>query len=806
MRDLLSQLRFSLRLLRKGPTTTALAVLALALGIGMTAAMYSLVYTMVLKDLPFEDAHRLYHLERSQLSHGFRSLEVTQHDFLDWQQQQTSFDELAAFDTDSLNLSGGDRTERYSAALVTPNFFRLMRVEPILGRDFIAADAEPGAPDVALLGYHLWRTRYGGTAEVLGSSIRVDGVPTTVIGIMPEDFEFPLRESLWTPFKFQTPELERGTGRTMEVIGRLAEGRTLARAREELSSIAGRLAVQFPDSNEGVDAVIKPYKEEFVDEGIRTLLWVMLGAVSLVLLIACANVANLLLARASARSKELAIRSALGSSRRRVVLQLLADSLLIALMGGVLGIGVLRACIAWLNRVIAVLEPPFWFLIEIDAGILAFVFSIALASAVLAGLFPALHATRANLNDILTDSARGGSSLRLGVLSRSLVVLEIAFATALLLCAGLTIRTVINLQNLELAFDPEGIQVARIYPAESAVPDDAEELELFYRRLLQNLEARPEVATASLGSSVPTNGALRARYAVDGEVFPEEEAMPRSRLFRVTPDYFDTFAIPAQQGRLLDPRDTADSLPVALVNRSFAQREWPGESPVGRRVRFGRSEENPWRTVVGVVPDQLVNVQDENADLAGVYLPFVQSPQRGMAVVLNGRNGTRNLSRIISEELARLAPDESPYRVQTMPELLELNTFQNRVLGIIFSAFAVAALLLTAIGLYGVMAFAVGQRTQEIGVRMAFGARRGQILGLVLRQGLSQTLLGLSMGWALAYVLARFLSIALYQVSPSDPPSYAGTTLLLGSIAMIACAVPARRAAGLNPVAALREN
>ncbi|MCB1037035.1 MAG: FtsX-like permease family protein, partial [Acidobacteria bacterium] len=514
----------------------------------------------------------------------------------------------------------------------------------------------------------------------------------------------------------------------------------------------------------------------------------------------------LLLARASSRSKELAIRSALGSSRGRVVLQLLADSLLIALIGGVLGIVVLRACIAWLNSVLAVLDPPFWFYIEIDAGILAFVFAVALASAVVAGLFPALQATRANLNEILSDSARGGTSLRLGMLSRSLVVLEITFATALLLCAGLTIRTVINLQNLDLAFDPEGIQTARIYPAESVVSSDGGEVGLFYRRLLEGLEARPEVAWASLGSSVPTNGAGRARYAVDGEVFPDEETMPRARFFTVTPGYFNTFHIPALEGRLLDARDTAEGLPVALVNHSLAEREWPGESAVGRRIRFGRGEGDPWHTVVGVVPDQLLNLQDQDTDLSGAYLPFVQSPQRGMAVVLEGRGGTQSLNRAVSEELARLAPDESPYSVLTMSELLDRNTFQNRVLGIIFSAFAGAAVLLTGIGLYGVMAFAVGQRTQEIGVRMAFGARRGQILGLVLRQGLRQTLLGLAMGWVLAYGLARLLSIALYQVAPSDPPSYLGTTLLLGSIAMLACAVPARRAAGMDPVRALREN
>ncbi|MCB1034389.1 MAG: ABC transporter permease, partial [Acidobacteria bacterium] len=282
MRDLLSQLRFSLRLLRKGPTTTVLAVLALALGIGMTAAMYSLIYTLVLKDLPFEEADRLYHLERTLLSQGIGSMEVSQHDFLDWQEQQSTFDELAAFAMDSLNLSGGERTERYSSALVTPNFFHLIRVRPILGRDFVAADAEPGAPEVALLGYHLWQTRYSGSEEVLGSSIRVDGVPTTVIGIMPEDFRFPLRESLWIPFKFQTHQLERGEGRTLEVFGRLGKGRTLAQAREEMSNIAGVLAVEYPESNEGVDALIKPYKEEFVGQGTLTILWVMLGAVSLV--------------------------------------------------------------------------------------------------------------------------------------------------------------------------------------------------------------------------------------------------------------------------------------------------------------------------------------------------------------------------------------------------------------------------------------------------------------------------------------------------------------------------------------------
>ncbi|MCH9649607.1 MAG: ABC transporter permease [Deltaproteobacteria bacterium] len=808
MQDLLASLRFSIRLLRRNGLTTTLAVLALALGIGLTAAMYSVIYALVIKDLPFEGGDRLYYLGRSHLALGIESMEVTQHDFADWQRQQTAFEDIAGFSFTSVNLVVDERPVLFPTSEITPNFLRLLRVQPVLGRDFEEADAEPGAPDVLLLSYDLWQSLYRGQESAIGSNIEVGGSPMTIIGVMPERFEFPKQQSLWLPLRLRPQGLPRSQARAFNVIGRLAPSHSADQAREELSGIAARLAQQYPETNKGVDSLVQPYKEKFVDKTTRSLLWVMLGAVSLVLLIACVNVANLLLARASARSKELAIRSALGSSRERVIFQLLADSLLIAAIGGALGLGVLQGCIGWLNRLIATLQPPFWFHLQIDAGILTFVVAIALASALVAGLLPALQATRPNLNEILNDSAQGGSSLRLGVLSRSLLVFEIALATALLLCAGLTIRTLVNLQDFTFKFDSEKIYTADIWPSGETIPND--ELGVFYRRLLENLEARQEVERASLGTSLPTNWAPVAPYAVDGEIFPTLNAMPRANFFRVTPGYLESFRIVPQEGRLFDVRDSPESRSVALVNLSFAAREWPGQSPIGRIVRFGSEDKDHWRTVVGVVPDQPINDLDHHIDrdldLSGIYVPFAQSPQRGMTVVLSTKSGARNLEQLVRDELAPLTPYDAPYNLRTMQDILDLNTFQNRILSIIFSAFAIAAALLTAIGLYGVMAFAVGQRTQEIGIRMAYGARRRQVLGLVLRQGLRQTLLGLSLGWILAYTLARLMSVVLYQVSPFDLASYTTTTLLLGLIALLACLIPARRAATLDPVQALRDS
>ncbi|MCH9649606.1 MAG: ABC transporter permease [Deltaproteobacteria bacterium] len=804
MRSLLTNLRFSFRLLLKSPTTTGLAILALALGLGLTAAMYSLIYTLSIKDLPFEDGHRLLHLERSNPSRGIHSMEVTQHDFVDWRAQQQSFEDLVAFRTTAFNLSGGERPERYQGGIITPNFLDQLRVQPVLGRDFTNSDAEPGAADVALLSHTLWQTRYGGTEDILAKVIKVNGTPTTVVGILPVGFEFPLREQLWIPLKIDIQEVERGEGRTLEVFGRLAPNRSLEQARAEIATIAKRLDETYPESNEGVTSLIKPYKDEFVGAETQKILWIMLAAVSLVLLIACANVANLLLARASSRAKELAIRSALGASRKAAVFQLLTDSFLIALLGGGLSIFVLGGSITWLNRVMKPLQPPFWYYIEFDGALLFFVFSIALASAIFAGLIPALRATRGNLNETLADSSRGGGSLRMGRLSKALVIGEIAMASALLLCAGLTIRTVVNLQDLDFSFEPERVLTAQLSLSAENYPEEVD-YESFYRDLTANLNAHPRVEVAAIGSALPTNRTPRARYALDEETYPDPQDMPLSKFYRVSPGYFTILGIASLEGRLLSEADHADSLPVVVVNRSFAQREWPQESALGHRIRF-RGDDELWYTIVGVIPDQYVDQMDPLANTKGVYLPYSHSSSRHMFLALSGSGDTKTLTAILRQEVARLDSDEALAQIYTMQEVIELNTFQNQILGTMFSVFAGAALLLTAIGLYGVMAFAVGQRTQEIGVRMAFGAQRRQVVQMVLRQGLRQTAIGLAFGLVLAYFLARGLVLVLYGVSPGDIGSYVLTALVLTAVALIACAVPARRAAALDPVKALRQS
>ncbi len=797
-------LRYSLRILLKNPGTSLAAILALALGIGLTTAMFTLIYALILKPLPFEDGERLIHLESSNLAQGISSQEATQHDFEDWRRRQTSFEDLAAFEIININLSDGQRPERFQGAAISPNFLELLRVRPTLGRGFAARDAEEGAPKVALLSDKVWHTRYGSDPKIVGSSVRVDGRPTEVVGVLPPGFSFPLSQEIWLPLHLQTSTLQRGEGTTLEVFGLLKEGVSLSEARAEMSSIATSLAAQYPQSNEGVGSVIKPYKKEFTDDQTMALVWTMFGAVILVLLIACANVANLLLARASGRTKELAIRSALGASRKKAIFQLLADSVWIAFFGGILGLAVAQWCIGWLNGVISQMTTPFWLMLGLDARILGFVALVALISAVLAGLLPAIQATRTGLSEILADANRGSSSRHMGRLSRILVIAEIAFSCGLLIAAGLTIRTVVTLSDLDFGFAPQEVLTARIALSDETYSQDEQRLS-FYRSLEAGLRRRSEVSQFGFVTSLPTHWAYQSSVEIEGEAYTDEKRHPRIRFFVADPGYFETFNVRPLNGRLLQASDRQDTLPVTVITESMARRFWPGQTPLGQRIRLPEGEESPWRTVVGVVPDPFMNAMNQG-DSSAAFLPLLQNLRQNISIAVTGTTGLEGLSAALRQEMATVDPDEPIFFVESMRDVVQKTTFQYQILGTMFSAFAAAALLLAAVGLYGVMAFAVGQRTQEIGVRMAFGARREQVLGMVIRNGLLQAAIGVGFGLILALFLGQALKSALYNVSSTDPFSFLVPPLALTCIAFLACLLPARRAAALDPVKALRQS
>ena len=803
MDELFQTLRFSVRSLRRSPALSAISILALALGIGLTTAMYSIVHG-ALADLPIEDADRVMHLERNQPSEGIDSMEVTIHDFLDWRERQRSFEPLAGFYTGTANLVGDDgQPERYEGAFMTANAFEALRAKPELGRTFQPGEDSPAAAPVVILGHDVWRNRFRGDPEVLGRAIRINGEPMTVVGVMPEGFRFPILQDLWLPLRIDTATLERGEGETLEVYGRLRPGSTLEGARTEMQGIAEQLATAFPDTNEGIGAVVKPYTLEYIGEEAVALLYTMLIAVLGVLLIACANVTNLLLARTALRSREVAVRTTLGAGRLRVVAGVLAEALVLAVVGAVLGLGLAVAGVGLFERAMVKAQPPYWLEFGVDLQVGGFVIAATLLATLLSGLLPALQASGARVGEVLKDESRGASSFRLGRLARGLVVAEIALACGLLVATGLMIKSVVHLRTLDYGFRTEGVFTARIGLFESDYPDPAERVR-FFERLQEDLEARPEVRAVGLTSALPVLGAGMNRFAVAGQGYERDQDLPLAREVTVTPGLFETFEVRPLDGRLFGRFDRPGTQPVAIVNRPFAERFFAGESAVGQRIRLGGLDsEEPWRTIVGVVPDMALG-GPENEDPEGVYLPLAQGEPRFISVAARAQGDPMALAPTVREAVGELDPYLPIYFVQTMEQAVRLEMWFVDVFGAIFAVFGLAGLVLAVVGLYGVMAFSVQRRTQEVGIRMALGADGRNIFALLVKQGAVQLALGTVAGVGLALALARGIRILLYRVEPWDPSIFAAIVAVILVTGFVATLLPARRAVAVHPAVALR--
>ncbi len=806
MGSLLSDFRYSLRMLAKTPGNTAVSVIALALGIGLTTTVFSISYGAIHRGLPFDEPHRLMWLERNNLAEDIQSMGVPVHDFLDWRAQQTSFENLGAFYNGTVNVSGLEgRPERFEGAFMFEGGLDMLRVPPLLGRLFVEGENQPGTPHVAILGYNLWQNHFGGDPDIIGHTVRMNGEVTTIVGVMPEGFLFPINHELWVPYRQNPAEMERGEGSWLGVFGRLRDDVSRDAAQAEFSTIVQRLAMEYPETNEGVGAVIKPYTDEFVGSEVTGLLYTMLAAVFLVLVIACVNVANLLLARVSVRGKELAIRSALGAGRLRIVAQFLSETFTLAAVGTGLGLVIAWVGVRLLDNAMAQAEPPFWMDFQIDGAVLLFAIALALVAAVLAGILPALKASGAKVNEILKDESRGTSSLRMGKLSKGLVVAEIALSCGLLVGAGLTVKSIVNLRNIDFGFATEEVLTARVGLFVTDYPDETARLN-FFDELKARLDAQPGVAKSSLSSGLPTTGrGGRTRFAVEGETYEADRDYPLARRIIATPGHFETYAVSILQGRDFGTQDTRDNLPVVLVNQPFAERYFPGESPIGRRVRLGDSEsEEPWLTIVGVVPDMYLD-PPENEEPEGIYVPLSQNDARFLSISVRAAGGdAAALGPLVRDEVMAIDADLPIYWVDTLAALVEQNTWYIRVFGLLFMVFGGVALFLGAVGLYGVMAFAVSRRTQEIGVRMALGAQASDVLKLVLRQGMLQLGIGLFLGLGIAALLSRGLEIILFEVEPWDPVIFFLISLVLFVVGMLATYVPARRATLVDPVQALR--
>ncbi len=804
MTGLLGDLRYAARMLRKHPALAGVSILTLALGIGLTAVMFSIVNGALIRGLPVEEPHEIVHLERTNLEAGIESMNVPIHDFEDWRSGQRSFDDLAAYYTGTMNVSGEERAERYDGAFITPSAFTILGASALRGRLFEESDARPAAAGVVLLSYATWRDHFALAEDVLGRGLRVNGEPMTVVGVMPEHFLFPVDQELWAPLRLDALTLPRGEGNMLEVFGRLRDGVTYDQALQDINTIASRLAIDYPETNEGVSAKIQPFTHEFVGDEAKGLLLTMLGAVFLVLIIACANVANLLLSRAALRGKEVAVRTAHGASRSRVIRQMLVEALVLALAGGAVGLVIAMVGIRAFNSAITIAEPPYWMQFGLMPPVLLFVGGVVLFAALVAGITPAIQASGTDVNAILKDESRGSSGLRMGRLTRWLVTLEIALSVGLLSVAGLMTKSITKLRNADFGFDGAAVYTGRVGLFETTHPDPESRLQ-FFDALLAEVQSMPEAESAALTTSLPGLGACCWRFAPEGQSFDRDQDYPLTARAAVSPGFFETFGIELRQGRGIEAQDGPEDLPVAVVNQQFEADFFP-EGAVGQRIRLGTSEtEEPWRTIVGVAENAYMGgVGNDVPNRAGVYIPATQTDQRFISLAVRGRGDPAGLAGPLRDAVARVDRDTPMYFPATMDEAMARSTWFYNIFGSLFMVFGAAALFLATIGLYGVMSFAVSRRTQEVGIRMALGAQPGDVVRMILRQGFGQIVIGVAIGLVLAFFLAKLLVIILFEVSPTDPLIYGAIVLILTVTGLAASVVPARRASRVDPMVAFR--
>ncbi|MEJ7810547.1 MAG: ABC transporter permease [Gemmatimonadaceae bacterium] len=803
MASVLRDFRYSVRALRKTPAVAAVSILALTLGIGLTTTMFSIVYGALIRGLPFDEPASIMSLERNNPSRNIDGMGVSIHDFADWRASQRTFEDIAAYYTGTVNISGTEGAERFDGAFLSANAFRLLRARPLMGRTFRDGEDTPSGERVLLIGYAMWKSRFDSDPRVLGQTVRANGEPYTIVGVMPERFAFPENTEVWLPLRMDPLALKRGDGQGLNAFGRLKGGVSLDRASLELSGIARRLSKEYSKTNEGVGVVIRPFTEAFIGREPTAMLYTMLGAVGFVLLIACTNVANLLLGRAAHRSREVGIRTALGASRFQVVRQFLMESLVLSATGALLGLAVAEAGVRLFNRAIVSTQPPFWIDIKIDLPVLGFVLAVTLASSLASGLIPAIQASRADINAILKDESRGASSFRIGRLSRGLVMFEIALSCGLLVGAGLMVKSVAKLRLVDFGFPTTDLFTARVGLPETTYRDGGSQTR-FFEQLEARLASVPGIKNVALTSNLPGLGSDPSDFAREGVAYASDRDYPRARRVVVSPGFLPMIGAVHREGRGLGAQDRAGSVPVAVVNASFARAFFKGESAVGRRIRLGgRESTDPWLTIVGVVPDRFAGGPD-NKEPQAIYLPLAQNPMRFVSIAAQAAGNPTALTPLVRSAVISLDPDLPIYRARTLDEAVAQETWFYRVFGSLFIVFGAAAFLLAAIGLYAVMSFSVGQRLREMGVRMALGAQSRDVVALVLRQGAVQIGVGVAVGLAFAAFVSKLLGILLFNVNPRDPAIFASVVLVLGLAGALASYVPARRATRVDPMLALR--
>src|SRR5688572_19247599 len=810
---MLQDLRFALRLLLKERWFSAVAIVALALGIGLNATVFALVNAVLIRGLPFKDSQDLYMLSWQQ-KRGGRS-GVSYPEFKEWREQTKAFTGLGAWLNSSMTISdAGGLPEQARGSYLTANSFGLIGQQPLLGRDFTPQDERRGADRAVIIGYTMWRNRYGGDPQVLGKLTRVNGEPGVIIGVMPEGMLFPQNTEIWAAF-IPTAQQEKRTWRGLNVFGRVGPGISRRTASTELNTIGGRIRSEYPkDYEELTGTSIETFNERFNGGPIRAVFLAMMGAVVFVLLIACANVANLLLSRSASRAREVAVRLALGATRWRVVRQLLVESVLLGGIGGLLGLGIAIFGVRAFDAAVTDSGKPYWIQFTIDYTVVGFLAAICVLTGVLFGLAPALHVSRTNVHGVLKEGGRGNAGGgRVRWLTGTMVVVEVALTLVLLVGAGLMIRSFLNLYRIDI-----GMRMERLMAMNLQLGGDKyqkpEARRAFYEQLQPRLAAIAGVEQVALTTSVPPFGIGRRPVEFDGRPVPKIDDAPNVGTAAITPGFFDAVGLSITRGRGFTDADGATGAEYLVINEQMAAEHFKGENPIGKRIKFmvyppspGQPAAPPavWRTIIGVVRTVRHTGLQDDGSLAVAYAPVRQDPPGFTSVMIRSAVSPETIMTAVRKEVQAIDPDQPVFNLRTMEHALQQQMWPYRVFGTLFTIFAFIGLLLSAVGLYAVMAYAVTQRTQEIGVRMALGAQGKQVTWMVLKRGLFQLGLGLAFGLAGGYFAGRALpSRILVRTTATDPWVFIAITLVLSIVAITACLVPARRAMRVDPLVALR--
>ena len=817
MGTLMLNLRYAIRLLRNNPGFALVVVLTLALGIGANTAIFSVVYSALLRPLPYREPGKLFHLgeSRVQADNSTDGAQVSYPDYLDWKRTAKSVQSFAAYSGDAFTLAGNGEPKNIFAAQVTPSFFATLGVKPALGRDFLEDEMQSDGPHVAILTNAFWHTEFGGDADIIGRVIHLDGKPATIVGVLPHDFEFaPARSApLWVPIHQTGDLITRRSLHWLSVLGRLAPGFSPAQARAEMQGVSAQLTQEFPKENASIFFVMEPLNQQIVGK-IRPILLILLGAVGFVLLITCANVANLLMTRSIGRRKEFAVRSAIGASRGSLLSQLLTESLLLSFVGA--GVGLLGA--QWgVNLLVAAIPEtqlkamPYLRDAGINVPVLLFLCAVTVLTGILFGLAPGLDASRTSLNDALKDETRGGTSAGHARLRNTLVIAEISISLVLLVGAGLLLKSLHVLLKQDPGFNVHNVLTFLVnlpdssYPSEKTPPYYSPAAVRFDHEFTGRLRSLPGVVDVGQTSAIPISGGSGTiRFVIEGRptaLGQEDEC----QIIAASTGYFPTLKIPLADGRFFTANDTKDTEGVVVVSRAFVKAYLPGENPIGKRIRFTYSAKNPFLRIVGVAADT-ASIDIAAPPPAIIYTANDQDPSTFLGYLVRTAGGPSAFIGAARAALQEMDPQLPLIQPQSLEEVAAQSpsVFLRRYPSYLIGCFAALAVILAIVGLYGLIAHMVLQRTREIGIRVALGAQRRDILRMVLRQGIRATLAGVAIGVLAGLALTRLLSSLLYGVTPRDWLTFSGVTILLLVVALAACAIPARRAMRVDPIVALR--